>query len=59
MGRKKAEHRGFVRKHEGSRELGKPRCKWKDNIKVNLKVIVWKGLGWISPCKDGDKLWVV
>jgi hypothetical protein len=28
--------RVLVGKPEGRRPLGKPRCKWKDNIKVDL-----------------------
>jgi hypothetical protein len=28
-----------MRKPEGKRELGKPRCRWEDNIKIDLKQI--------------------
>jgi hypothetical protein len=29
-----------VRKPEGKKSLGKPRCRWEDNIKMNLKNMV-------------------
>jgi len=28
---------------------GKPRCKWEDNIKADLKEIWWDGVDWINP----------
>jgi hypothetical protein len=30
-------------KHEGKRSLGKPRCRWEDNIETKLKELMWKG----------------
>jgi hypothetical protein len=32
-----------VGKPEGKRPLGKPRCKWMDNIKMDLGEIGWAG----------------
>jgi hypothetical protein len=29
-------HRILVRKHEGKRPLGRPRCTWEENIKLDL-----------------------
>jgi hypothetical protein len=29
-------YRVLVRKPEGKRHLGKPRCRWEDNIKMDL-----------------------
>jgi hypothetical protein len=34
-------------KLEGKRPLGKPRCRWKDNIRMDLRVIGWEGVDWI------------
>jgi hypothetical protein len=48
--------------------LGKPRCRWKDNIKMDLREIRWGGIGWInveSSCEysnetsDATKCWGV
>jgi hypothetical protein len=34
----------LVGKSEGKRPLGRPRCRWVDNIKMNLKEIGWDGI---------------
>jgi hypothetical protein len=34
----------LVRNPKGKRPLGRPRCRWKDNIKSNLKEIGWGGM---------------
>jgi hypothetical protein len=30
-------YRVLVRRPEGKRPLGRPRCRWEDNIKMNLR----------------------
>jgi hypothetical protein len=42
-------------KPEGKRPLGRPRCKWVDNIKMDLGEIVWGDMDWIRLTQDGDK----
>jgi hypothetical protein len=37
-------HRILVGKPEGRRPLGKPRRKWVDNIKIDLRDIRWNGM---------------
>jgi hypothetical protein len=32
---------------EGKRPLGRPRCRWVDNIKRDLREIGWDGMDWI------------
>jgi hypothetical protein len=48
MGTKKNAYRMFVGKPEGKRPLGRHRCRWEDNIKMDLRerwdVMVWTGL---------------
>jgi hypothetical protein len=39
MGEKRNAYKILVRKPEGKRPLGKPRCRWEDNIKMNLREI--------------------
>jgi hypothetical protein len=42
-------YRVVVGKPEGKRPLGRPRPRWKDNIKMDLQVVgcgVWTGLSW-------------
>jgi hypothetical protein len=36
-----------VGKPEGKRPLGRPRRRWKDNIKIYLQEVGWGGLDWI------------
>jgi hypothetical protein len=39
MGERKGAYRVLVGKPEGKRQLGRPMCTWKDNIKTGLKEI--------------------
>jgi hypothetical protein len=34
----------LVGKLEGKRPLGRPRCRWEDNINIDLKEIGWVGM---------------
>jgi hypothetical protein len=34
-------HRVLVGKREGKRPLGRPRCRWEDNIKMDLWDVGW------------------
>ena len=47
--------RALVKKSEGKRPLGKLRCRWKDNIKMNLRDVMaaWTGLFWLRIRTDG------
>jgi hypothetical protein len=38
----------FVGKQEGNRPLGRPRCRWVDNIKMVLREIGWSDTDWID-----------
>jgi hypothetical protein len=40
-------------KPEGKRPLGKPRCRWVDNIKMELLEIGWGGVDWIGLAQEG------
>jgi hypothetical protein len=51
----------LVGKPEGKRPLGRPRCRWVDNIKMEFKEIVlggveWSGLVWLRIRKSGELL---
>jgi hypothetical protein len=37
----------LVGKPEGKRPLGRLRCRWKDNVRIYLRELVWKGMDWI------------
>jgi hypothetical protein len=34
-------------KSEEKRSLGRPRCRWEDDIKLDLREIGWEGVDWI------------
>jgi hypothetical protein len=44
-----------VGKPEGKRPLGRPRHRWADNIKIDLREIVWDGMDWIDLAQDRDQ----
>jgi len=41
MGEKKGVYRVLLGKPEGKRPLGKPSCRWEDNIKMDLEEVGW------------------
>jgi hypothetical protein len=43
-----------VRKPEGKRPFGKPRCRWKDNIKMDLLEVGPRGMDWVELAQDRD-----
>jgi hypothetical protein len=41
VGERRGACRVLVGKPEGNRPLGKPRCRWDDNIKIDLQEVGW------------------
>jgi hypothetical protein len=56
MGEKKNVCRFSVGQAEGKSLLGRSRCRWDDNIKMDLREIGWGGMHWIDLAQDRD-LW--
>jgi hypothetical protein len=44
----------LVGKPEGKRPLGRPRHRWEDGIRMNLREIGWEGVDWIRLAQDRD-----
>jgi hypothetical protein len=55
MGKKKNAHRILVGKPVGKSPLGRPRRRWADKIKMDLRVIGWGGMDWIILAWDRDQ----
>jgi hypothetical protein len=52
-------YRVLVGKPEGKRPYGRPRCRWEDNIKMDLQEGGCGGMGWIELTQDGDRWWAL
>jgi hypothetical protein len=45
----------LVRKPDGKRPHGRPRHRWEDNIRMDLKEIGWEGVDWIRMTADREQ----
>jgi hypothetical protein len=55
MGETRNAYRKLVGKPEGKRPLGRPRRRWMDNIKMNLREIGWHSMDWIDLAQDREQ----
>jgi hypothetical protein len=55
MGEKRNAYRILVGKPERKRPLGRLRCRWVKNIKMDLRKIEWDGVDWIDMAQDRDQ----
>jgi hypothetical protein len=46
-GERRGVYRVLVGKPEGKRPLGRPRCRWEDDIKTDLEEVGCGGMAWI------------
>jgi hypothetical protein len=55
MGEKRNAYRLFVGKPEGKRPLGRPRSRWVDNIRMDLREMGWGDVDGIGLAKDRSR----
>jgi hypothetical protein len=58
-GEKRNVYRTLVVKPEEKWLLERPRSRWVNNIKMDIKEIGWKDMVWIFPVEDRGQWWVV
>jgi hypothetical protein len=59
MGERRGAYRALVGKPEGKRPLGRPRHRWEDNIKMDLREVGWGGMDWYNLAQDRDRWWAL
>jgi hypothetical protein len=55
MGEKRNTYRLLVGKPEGRRPLERPRCRWVNNVRVDLLEVGWGDVDWIGLAKDRNR----
>ena len=55
VGERRGAYRVLVGKPEGKRPLGRPRRRWKGNIKTDLLEAGCGGMDWIDLAQDRDR----
>ena len=58
MGEGRGVHRVLVGKPEGKRPLRRPRRRWEDNIKMDLREVGGDG-DWMELAQDRDRWWAL
>ncbi|KAJ4440144.1 hypothetical protein ANN_08282 [Periplaneta americana] len=57
MGKSRNAYRVLVGRPEGKRSLGRPRRRWEDNIKMDLREVGYDDRDWINLAQDRDRWW--
>jgi hypothetical protein len=55
MGQGRGMYRVLVGKPEGKRPLGRPWCRWEDNIKMDLQAVGYEDMDWMKLALDRDR----
>ena len=55
LGERRVVYRVLVGKPEGKRLLGRPRCRWEDNSKMDLQEVGCGGMDWIELAHDRER----
>ena len=55
MGEGRGLHRVLIGKPEAKRPLGRPRCRWEDNINMDLQEVGGSCRDWMELAQDRDR----
>ena len=55
MGERGGLYKVLVGKPEVKRQLGRPRRRWEDNLKMNVQEMGCEDMGWIELAQDRDR----
>jgi hypothetical protein len=55
MGEERNVHKVLMGKPEGKRPLGRPRHRWEDGIRMDLREIGWGSVEWMQLAQDRDQ----
>jgi hypothetical protein len=55
IGEERNVYRVLMGKPEGKRPLGRPRCRWEEGIRMDLREIGWGSVDWIQLAQDRDR----
>jgi hypothetical protein len=55
MGEERKLYKILVGKAEGKRPLGRPKRRWDNGIRMDLREIGWGGVDWIRLAQDRDR----
>ena len=55
MGEERGVYKVLLGKPEGRRPLGRPRCRWVDNIRMDLQEVGCEDMDWIGLAQDRDR----
>jgi hypothetical protein len=55
MGENRNTYRLLVGMPEGKRLLGRPRCRWVDNIRMDLGEVGWGDVDWNGLAQDSNR----
>jgi hypothetical protein len=59
MGEMRNAYKILVRKPEGKRLLGRPRCRWEDNLRMDLREIEWEVVECTRVAQDRVHWWAL
>jgi hypothetical protein len=55
MGEEREVHKVLVGKHEGKKPLGRPKRRWEDGIRMDLREIGWGRVEWKQFAQDRNR----